>query len=177
MNKPYPSLPIHRYPVTIMGGRGMGGFTLIELLTTITVAAILASLAAPSFNSLLASQRTKSVASNLHLALTLARSEATKRNASVTIEANTGGWANGWRIFPSAANTTTLQDYAATKGVSITATDSGGTATTTAVYQISGRVQGTVKFVISAAAGGSAANRCVSVDLSGRPYMKAGTIC
>ncbi|MDO8413790.1 MAG: GspH/FimT family pseudopilin [Gallionellaceae bacterium] len=153
------------------------GFTLIELLVTITVAAILASLAAPSFSSLIANQRTKSVASNLHLALTIARSEATKRNANVTMSAKTGGWVNGWTIFPNAASTNILQDYASTKGVAIAATNSGGAATTTAVYQSSGRVQGTVTFVITASAGGSAADRCVSVDLSGRPYVKAGTSC
>ena len=177
MDMPRPSLPSFGYPVTTMHGRETACFTLIELLVTITVAAILASIAAPSFSSLIATQRTKSVATNLHLAMTIARSEATKRNANVTMSAKAGGWVNGWTIFPSATATNILQDYASTKGIAITATNSGGAATTSVVYQSSGRVLGTVKFVITASAGGSAANRCVSVDLSGRPYVKAGTTC
>ena len=117
MDMPCPSLPSLGYPVTTMHGRGTAGFTLIELLVTITVAAILASIAAPSFSSLIATQRTKSVATNLHLAMTIARSEATKRNANVTMSAKTGGWVNGWNIFPSDTATNILQDYASTKGI------------------------------------------------------------
>lgn len=158
-------------------GWNVAGVTLTELLITLVVAAILASIAAPSMISLIANQRTKSVASNLHLAMTIARSEATRRNANVTIAPNTGGWNNGWTIYPTATTTNILQNYASTKGVEIAATIPGGASTV--VYQSSGRIQGTgaVTFVITSSSGGSAASRCVSVDLSGRPYVKAGTSC
>ena len=150
---------------------GAGGFTLIELLIVMVVAAILASIAAPSMTEFIASQRAKSVATNLHLALTVARSEATKRNADVSMVANTGGWKNGWLIYPTATTTNTIQSYDAAKNVDVAA---GGV--TTVVYRNSGRVQAAVTFVITVS-GHTAASRCVSVDLSGRPYVKAGTSC
>ena len=156
-----------RLSLTALQQRNTAGFSLIELLIVLVVAAILASIAAPSLTGMIASQRTKSVATNLHLALTLARSEATKRNANVTVAATAGGW----QIFPSATPANILQDYTLAKGVSI---DTGGI--NSVVYQSSGRVQGAVTFIVTAS-GVSAASRCVSLDLSGRPYVKAGTSC
>ena len=165
-----------RHSSAALQRRSTAGFSLIELLTVLVVAAILASIAAPSLTGMIASQRTKSVATNLHLALTIARSEATKRNANVTMAANAGGWANGWVIFPTDTPANILQNYAATKNVAISATTTGGAATTTVVYQSSGRVKETATFVVTVA-GQSSASRCTSVGLSGRPYVKAGTSC
>ena len=164
----------HSLPLHTTLERNIAGFTLIELLTTMLVAGILASIAVPSYSSFIANQRSKTVATNLHTALSIARSEATKRNASVTLASKAGGWQNGWQIYPSAAPANILQDSNAAKGVSI-----NSSGVNTVAYQSSGRVQGTaaVTFVITASAGGSTANRCVSVDLSGRPYAKAGTTC
>ena len=136
MTSTCPYQPNQSNPAANRHGRIAAGFTMVELLVTVTVAAILASLAAPSFSSLIATQRTKSVASNLHLALTIARSEATKRNANVTVAQKAGGWANGWTIFPSATATNILQDYAATRGVTVAATDSGGAATVSATNML-----------------------------------------
>lgn len=152
--------------------RKVSGFTLVELLVTILVAGILASMAAPSFTGIIASQRTKSVASDLHNTLVGARSEATKRNLSITV-APVGGsaWENGWQIYPSATPTNILGNYSAAKTVTITSTSSP------VIYQNSGRVQNAVMFVITATSGSSSAQRCVSVDLSGRPYVKAGASC
>lgn len=152
--------------------RRVGGFTLIEVLIVLVVAAILATMAAPSLTSIIATQRAKSVATDLHLSLTVARSEAASRNASVTVAANSGAWQNGWQIYPTATPANVIQNYAATRGATI---DSGGV--TSVIYQRSGRIQGAATFVITASSVGSTASRCVSVDLSGRPYVKAGTSC
>lgn len=79
------------------------GFSLIELMVTVAIVAILASLAAPSFSSLIASNRASSAASALQVSLSLARSEAVKRGADarVTVAANgaAGTWSNGWTVF------------------------------------------------------------------------------
>ena len=61
------------------------GFTLIELLVVIAVAAILLSLAAPSFTSTLARKRMEGVAAELSTDIQYARSEAAQRNAAVGI--------------------------------------------------------------------------------------------
>lgn len=156
-----------------MSRRDTAGFTLIELMVAIAIIGILASLAAPSFSGLIASQRAKGVATDLHVALIKARSEATKRNANVTLSPNTGGWQNGWQIYPTATATNILDNHAATNGVAISAAISGGA--TTVVYQNSGRVQGTVSFDITASSGSASSHRCVSVGLSGLPSVKASS--
>lgn len=170
-----PSPLLHTPSLAAQHRQGASGFTLIELLIVLVVGAILASVAAPSLSGLVASQRAKSAATNLHLALTLARSEATRRNANITVAANPGGWVKGWKVYRTTEPTTILQNYPATKGISISATIPGGS---TVEYQSSGRIRGTgaVTFVITVADHDAAA-RCISVDLSGRPYVKAGTSC
>ena len=55
------------------------GFTLIELMVTLTVMAILLSIAAPSFTSLMAANRMSTQTNEFIGALNLARSEAVRR--------------------------------------------------------------------------------------------------
>ncbi|WP_280548356.1 GspH/FimT family pseudopilin [Halomonas sp. 11-S5] len=61
------------------------GFTLIELLVTLAVAIILATIAAPSFQSFMASSRYASDYNALLSGLALARSEAVKRREPVSL--------------------------------------------------------------------------------------------
>jgi type IV fimbrial biogenesis protein FimT len=61
------------------------GFSLIELMITLAVLAVLAALAAPSFTSLFNSNRLTSHANEVVTSLQLARMEAIRRNASVTV--------------------------------------------------------------------------------------------
>lgn len=84
------------------------GLTLIELLIGLSMLAILAALAAPSFSTArLNAQRTRAVNDFWH-AIFLARSEAIKRGGAVTLckspnglSCNTGAgdWAEGWIVF------------------------------------------------------------------------------
>ena len=80
--------------------RAMRAFTLIELLVVIAIFAILLALAAPSFNDLILSTRIKGAASDIYASLALARSEALKRNANVTVGPVTAGgnWTDGWQV-------------------------------------------------------------------------------
>lgn len=83
------------------------GFTLIELMVTITIVAVLAGLAAPSFNSAILSNKLTGFANSFVASAQLARSEAIKRNAVVRVCrsadgascATSGTWQQGWIVF------------------------------------------------------------------------------
>jgi type IV fimbrial biogenesis protein FimT len=92
--------------------RGLGrasprGFTLIELLVTISIVAILAVVAVPSFNEAILGNKLTSFANNFVASANLSRSEAIKRNGIVTLCrsasgtgcATSGGWQQGWIVF------------------------------------------------------------------------------
>lgn len=61
------------------------GFTLVELMVTIALASILLAIAVPSFNQMIVSGRLTAQSNDMLAAINLARSEAIKRNASVTL--------------------------------------------------------------------------------------------
>lgn len=61
-----------------------GGFTLIEMIVTVAILSILLAIAAPSFQTLLANMRLRSTAESLMAGLQLARTEALRRNTSVS---------------------------------------------------------------------------------------------
>jgi type IV fimbrial biogenesis protein FimT len=141
------------------------GFTLPELMITLAIAAILGTLAMPSMAGIIASQRSKNAASDLHAALTRTRSEAIKRNTEATLSPNTAAqWQSGWSI-PTPGNAAQkLDDHAAIPNATI-----AGPANV--IYLANGRIKGnaTPSFDIAVAD----VHRCVLVDLSGRPYQKS----
>jgi type IV fimbrial biogenesis protein FimT len=84
--------------------RPLVGFTLVELLVVVTVVAILAAIAVPSFTQMIARARVGSAVSTLQAALLKARSEALKRNCSITLARSAGGWNAGWEVYATAAD-------------------------------------------------------------------------
>lgn len=74
------------------------GFSLIELLVVVAIIGTTMSVAIPSFQALVASNRLTTSANNLVSALQLARSEAIKSNFLVIVNRN-ATWAAGWVVF------------------------------------------------------------------------------
>jgi type IV fimbrial biogenesis protein FimT len=142
------------------------GFTLIEVMVVLAIMVILSAIAAPSFKSLVAGQRARAASMDLYAALTLARSEAVKRNTQVTLRPDTASWQGGWSI-PNPSDTGhPVTVHGAVAGATITGPDA-------VVYLPNGRVNSDSPPSFDIALDGAATHRCVQVDLSGRPRLLA----
>ncbi len=89
------------------------GFTIIELMTSLAILVVMAVVAVPAFVGFAERNQTATSANLFLNALTVARSEAIKRNGRVTIcgkppaqaDCNTtGNWEDGWTVFIDANN-------------------------------------------------------------------------
>lgn len=152
--------------------RAASGFTLLELMVTVAVAAILATLAAPSFRQYILNQRIKSASSDLVSALSLARSEAITRNCNVNVVQAGGTWMGGWAVSTDATScgstaTQLFTHEAFNSGISITASGSP----TTITYGRGGRTTtGATVFTMGPATTVSGViSRYVTICLSGVP--------
>ena len=83
-----------------------GGFTIVELMTTLVVVAVLFAIAVPTFRNVSLGPSLSATANDLVASVQLARSEAIKRNATITLCASSdgttcagsGGWEQGWIV-------------------------------------------------------------------------------
>ena len=109
-----PAMIVARRRQLRSGTRGVvpRGFTLIELMVAILVLGILLGVAVPSFREAALSSRLTGYANDLVASAQLARSEAIKRNAAVTLCASKNGttcgidagsgWEAGWIVLAPA---------------------------------------------------------------------------
>lgn len=99
-------------------GYGCLGFTLVEMMVVVALFAILQSMAVPAFTNFMDSMRLNSSVNSLFSSLTLARSEAIKRNSRAVVCKSgtgdacnaTGGWEQGWIVFHDANNNALRDD-------------------------------------------------------------------
>lgn len=131
--------------------RAAKGFTLIELMITLSVLAIVLSLAAPSFSTMRQDSRIGSLSSELQSAIQFARAEAVKRHANVIIcRRNAAGtacengtnWAAGWLVRQVGGDIIKVWDSATS--ISITGPDGGVTFRNNGITTAAGNFSVTV---------------------------------
>lgn len=150
----------------VMGWRGSRGFTLVELMIAIALLAILVGIALPFYQDTIADQRNRTAANELHSALVLARSEAVKRNAQITLSP-VGTWAVGWRIASPVAGQPDLLNHSLASGIVVTS------AAVSVVFGASGRVNAPVEFELTSDTNANAV-RCLSLGVDGRASVEKG---
>lgn len=118
-------------------GASQRGFTLIELMVTIAIAAIILSLAIPSFTEAALGSKLRATANSLAAAATMARSEAIKRREQVVLCASGNGsscggdWDQGWIVL--GGSTVIMAQGAAPKGFKVNGNQSSLTFEPTGV--------------------------------------------
>jgi type IV fimbrial biogenesis protein FimT len=140
------------------------GFTAIEMMVVVAIIAILTAFAAPYMSQMVRKQRLRTASFDVFSSLTLARSEAIKRNVSVTMAPVGGDWAQGWTV--TDANGNLLRSQGSVDNLAIA-------GPINVVFTGTGRLSlGILPFSIDTVIGSNTVYRCVSVDLSGRPVSK-----
>lgn len=112
------------------------GFTMIELMVVVALAAILLSLAAPSFIGTLSRMRMEGIAEVFRTDLQYARSEAVSRNVEVRLATGAGGACYTVFVWPGSGTCTCTPAVSCTlpateiKTVAFTGTGTAVTAST-----------------------------------------------
>lgn len=147
------------------------GFTIIELMIAVAVVGVLAAVAMPSFNYTIQNNRVKTAASDAHMSLLLARSEAIKRNEKVKITLNT----NGWQVAYYDSSTTSYVPITEKTDLSSDVNYDcylGGSAETlpqSVIFNRSGRPDNLMELQFTSNKMSTIPLRCVSLSLSGQP--------
>lgn len=159
------------------------GFTLIELLVTMSIAAILLTVAVPNFQLFVMNNRMASQANDLIAVLSFARSEAVKTGANVAVcasntnacpaqAAGATAWAAGWIVLDAAGTVLRRQQT-----LSGTSTLAGNWNSVT--YNANGRLGGTpapaatVTFTLCPPAPAQVQGRSVQIVLTGRASVSS----
>jgi type IV fimbrial biogenesis protein FimT len=167
------------------GSRGRrsraAGFTLIELMIAIAVLAVLLALAVPNFNDASLSARLNGFANSIVAAAQVARSEAIKRNATITLCASangsscagSGGWEQGWIVLNEATDPDTVLQHQQGLPSEFNVTQTGGTAALNFLPTVVGTTTATLTVCRSDPVGSE--ERVVTINGTGSAYVTITT--
>lgn len=172
------------------------GFTLVELMVTLLVAAIVMGMAIPSFTTMMANNRSLTLANEFADTLSLARAQAVTRSSRVSICASStgtscaGDWKEGYIVFIDTATSDTaaapvvgevlkyVQKPKGTVEFTVGYGDGGGTATSFFRYTAKGTLARlskealTIKTQVTGCSGDYA--RKISITVAGQTIMQPG---
>jgi type IV fimbrial biogenesis protein FimT len=150
------------------------GFTTVELMVTITIFAILVTIAVPSFRDASLGSQLRAMSNSLAASAALARSEAIKRNKSVTMCASADGltcdgssWDSGWIV--TRAGELIQHEPAISTGFRIV--ESGGVSSLSFAAVGLGATPATLTVCRATPTPGTQ-GRLVTLDTSGRAWVK-----
>ena len=151
------------------------GFTIIELMIVVSIAAIVAGFALPNMDYAFKTGQVKTAASDAHISLLLARSEAIKRNANVLVNAGSTDWSNGWSVSASGTNIKVQDAFSPdiTVECETTGDTTADTCPTNITFSRTGRPTSYVELRIYSGGNSKVIMRCVTMNLSGRPAVNS----
>lgn len=143
---------------TALSPQRQKGFTLIEAMVVVALVAILATLALPSFTTLIANQRVTSAAQELLTLLQFARAESVYKRTESTITATGQKW-------QANVGAQMLREAALSDAVSVEPGSSGGV-----IFEVSGQARpasGGTSYTVSVSAINATRVQCLSVSRAG----------
>jgi type IV fimbrial biogenesis protein FimT len=158
------------------------GTTLVELLTTLTIVAILATVAVPSLHVFQLNSRRAAVVNGFLHSLFLARSEAIKRGQIVSVcrssdgkncESGTGDWRSGWIVFANRDRDDPPERDSGEDVITSSGGWPGGSITSNRrAYSFRPTTQGVVNgTIVFCDARGSSYARAIIISHTGRPRV------
>ena len=163
------------------------GFSIIELMIVIVLIAIVSAIAIPNFTAMVKKNRMATQANALIASINMARSEAIKRNLSVTLCrsadgascAGAGGWEQGWIVYADInsnnapdAGEIMIVHQALAKGSTLIP---NANYTTSVTYLSRGFVNQAGGFVLCPGVGDFAFGRAIVISPTGRPRIDAAS--
>ena len=147
------------------------GFTLLELMVVVAIAGIMMAIGVPSFQNITTTNRIAANTNELITALNLARSEAVKRSAAVSvcksadgaICTTSGDWDQGWIVYVD-SNDEVLRVFESL-GSNTTLTSDGDVVTYNGLGALD---HGAVSFDLEVQSGSTTRTSCLSVTPVGR---------
>ena len=155
--------------------RRLAGFTLLELMVTLAIAAILLTIALPSFQESLRSNRVATTANEALASLALARSEAIRNTRGAGVCASADGsncgadWNSGWLVWSDANSNSAVDAGEAIVRYSQGKASVTVTGTTSALaFDSRGRSRTGAQAINLVPAGTAAPARCITISPTGQ---------